>query len=184
MLCITNQCLCFDTCTSIYSISMGVKRVGTIKSMNRCFHISSHPLKRVRVTQLARLYVLISRDKASVVWSIHNILDFNHVEKWEHRARCDNISFALYVWRRGARIQRNTWKLWKGKTRDRDNIFVVKRIDLWSAVSFLYTVDTSRSKFLLNSILLQYILLNSKSLYSTRNLYVFATFTVNVCKTR
>lgn len=82
--------------------------------MNRCFHTIPSPVSagRIHVAELARQYVLISWNKASVIWSVHNILDFNHVEKCEQRASCD-ISFALCAWRSDARIQRKTWKLQK-----------------------------------------------------------------------
>lgn len=82
--------------------------------MNRCFHTIPSPVSagRVHVAELARRYVLIFRNKASVIWSVHNILDFNYVEKCEQRASCD-ISFALYAWQNDARIQREKWKLQK-----------------------------------------------------------------------
>lgn len=97
----------------IFDLSEG-KKGCTIKSMNRCFHTILSPVSagRVHVAELARQYVLISRNKASVIWSVHNILDFNHVEKCAQRASCD-ISFALCAWRSDARIQRKTWKLQK-----------------------------------------------------------------------
>lgn len=71
----------------------------------------------------SRLYVLILRDKAWLVWRVHDILDFNHVEKCKERSPREYLiwayrSIVIIQWKKnsieiGKKKRKRNFRSWK-----------------------------------------------------------------------